>query len=82
MIFENGNVGACTCRDVYGLKGMCLGNILETNLEDMFFGNRRRAIFKSFMKGKPPAVCRNCSRYIGCDTNLYAIHKSNEEKKK
>jgi MoaA/NifB/PqqE/SkfB family radical SAM enzyme len=78
MIFADGNVGACTCRDPYGASVLRLGNILETDLRDMWYGTQRRSLFSRFLEGSLPGICRSCTWYAGWDVDIYKIASSNK----
>lgn len=61
----NGDVTPCWCGDVdLDLK---IGNIMENSLIDIWKGEKMINFRKSFLKGKPPLLCRKCEHYSGLD---------------
>jgi MoaA/NifB/PqqE/SkfB family radical SAM enzyme len=79
MIFANGDIGACTCRDPQGDGAFRLGNISRDHLADIWRGFRRRALFKCFQEGRYPKICRRCSRYVGWDSTVLKIMRNSKK---
>ena len=64
MIFSNGKVGACACRDFEATSELILGNVGETSLYDMWNGPQLAQIRSNWRTGKSiPDVCRKCRSY-------------------
>jgi radical SAM protein with 4Fe4S-binding SPASM domain len=70
IIFANGDVGACWCRDVEAR--LIVGNIYKDLLEDIWKGERLRLIRENWMEGYIPSVCRNCYQYTPLSEFLLA----------
>ncbi|MDP3052557.1 MAG: radical SAM/SPASM domain-containing protein [bacterium] len=61
----NGDVTPCWCGDIeIDLK---IGNIMENSLIDIWKGEKMINFRESFIKGKPPLICRKCEHYSGLD---------------
>ena len=73
-ILPDGYVRACPCR--FGRKGvhdeLIVGNILETDLEDIWCGEEIRGIRRSFVENELPEVCRSCNDYVYPSLKQYA----------
>ena len=65
VIFSNGTVGACSCRDFNADSELVLGSLRETNIRELLQGEKRGKLFSDWLNlNKVPAVCRKCSSYL------------------
>lgn len=65
IVFSNGNVGACSCRDFEANSELILGNIEVHTLADMWNGEKLKSIRSDWLKkNKIPKICRSCSHYL------------------
>ncbi len=59
----DGRITACGCADIEA-EALQIGNAGENSLQDVWCGKKRMEILASFMKGRPPGICRRCSAYL------------------
>lgn len=65
IIFSNGNIGACPCRDFEAQSDLILGNIANTTLQEVWLGERIRSIRSLWRKkNKVPSICKVCAYYL------------------
>ena len=67
----DGQVRACACRyaeTAYrdGKDELYLGNILESTLSEIWFGEDIKRLRRSFRRGNAPTVCKKCTMYRSC----------------
>ena len=61
-IHPNGNIHACSCRNMGQDPDLHLGNIME---DDIFVAYQRLdRVFKKWEKGQIPLICHKCCMYI------------------
>lgn len=58
----DGRVTACGCADFEG-KHLCLGQIEESSLAELWRGAKRGHVLESFQNGKLIPLCRQCTAY-------------------
>lgn len=64
MVFSNGKVGACACRDFEASSELILGSVQEQTLSEMWHGEKLVQIRSDWQSGKRiPDVCQNCRSY-------------------
>jgi radical SAM protein with 4Fe4S-binding SPASM domain len=64
MLFSNGKVGACACRDFEATSELILGSVEENSLAEMWHGKQLQQIRADWRTGKKiPDVCRKCRSY-------------------
>lgn len=64
MLFSNGKVGACACRDFEASSELILGSIQENSLDEMWNGDKLKQIRSGWLTGKSiPDVCQKCRSY-------------------
>ena len=64
MLFSNGKVGACACRDFEASSELILGSIQEDSLDKMWNGDKLKQIRSDWLTGKSiPDVCQKCRSY-------------------
>lgn len=65
IIFPNGNIGACSCRDFEANSELVLGNAKNTTLKEAWEGKRLAAIRSDWRKrNKIPDICKHCRHYV------------------
>lgn len=64
MLFSNGKVGACACRDFEATSELILGSVGERSLPEMWNGQQLAQIRSDWRTGKKiPGVCQKCRSY-------------------
>lgn len=64
MLFSNGKVGACACRDFEASSELILGSVQENSLGEMWHGEKLQQIRSDWRTGKKiPDVCQKCRSY-------------------
>ena len=64
MVFSNGKVGACNCRDFEASSELILGTLHDDNLDSMWRSQRLADVREGWEQaGRIPAVCQNCRHY-------------------
>ena len=64
MLFSNGKVGACACRDFEASSELILGSVQDNSLADMWHGEKLEQIRSDWRTGKKiPDVCLKCRSY-------------------
>jgi radical SAM protein with 4Fe4S-binding SPASM domain len=61
IILNNGDVGACWCRDFEGM--LIIGNIFRNTLDEIWNGEKLKMLRDNWIKGAIPQVCKNCYQY-------------------
>jgi len=65
VIFSNGNIGICPCRDFESDSDLIFGNIKDLNLQELWLGERIKSIVMDWAnKNKVPEICKRCSHYV------------------
>jgi radical SAM protein with 4Fe4S-binding SPASM domain len=65
IIFSNGNIGCCSCRDFEADSELILGNAREATLKEIWQGKKIYRIRNDWRKrNKIPAICKSCSHYL------------------
>jgi radical SAM protein with 4Fe4S-binding SPASM domain len=65
MVYSNGNVGACSCRDFEANSELILGNVEDQTLEEMWHGEQLTQIRSNWRKkNKVPEICKSCRHYV------------------
>jgi radical SAM protein with 4Fe4S-binding SPASM domain len=65
MIYSNGNVGACNCRDYEANSDLILGNLANDSLESMWNGEHLQALRSGWRKRNAvPNICKTCRHYV------------------
>lgn len=64
MVFSNGNIGACACRDYNADSELVLGNISDISLDQAWNGKKLQTIWDDWRSGKHvPKICKSCRHY-------------------
>lgn len=65
MVYSNGNVGACSCRDFEASSELILGNIKTDNIADLWNGPKLHQIRRDWrIKNRVPEICKSCRHYV------------------
>ena len=65
MVFSNGKVSACSCRDFEATSELILGDIRNDHIVDLWQGDRLAAIRRDWrLKNKVPDICKSCRNYV------------------
>ena len=65
IVFSNGNIGACPCRDFEANSELILGNAKEMNLKDAWEGEKIKRIRLEWRRrNKIPEICKHCAHYL------------------
>ena len=65
MLYSNGNVGACSCRDFEANSELILGNVADESLPEMWDGEKLASIRSNWLKkNKVPEICKSCRHYL------------------
>jgi len=65
MVFSNGKVSACSCRDFEASGDLIIGDIRTDKIMDLWRGDRLKAIRKDWrLRNKVPDTCRSCRHYV------------------
>lgn len=65
MVFSNGKVSACSCRDFEATSELILGDIRNDHIVDLWQGDRLAAIRRDWrLKNKVPDICKCCRNYV------------------
>jgi len=69
IVFSNGDVGMCGCRDFNADSELIIGNINDRTLLDIWQSEKVHELRTRFKDGKFPDICNECSGYA--DLTLY-----------
>jgi radical SAM protein with 4Fe4S-binding SPASM domain len=65
IVYSNGNVGACNCRDFEANSELTLGNVKDASLSEMWDGEKLAHLRSDWKrKNKVPEICKTCSHYL------------------
>jgi radical SAM protein with 4Fe4S-binding SPASM domain len=65
MVYSNGKVGACSCRDFEASSELILGHLSEQSLPEMWNGERLHQLRSGWRtKNRVPDICRSCRHYL------------------
>jgi len=65
MVYSNGKVGACACRDFEASSELILGNVAEQGLEEMWKGDKLATLRSDWLKkNRVPEICKSCRHYL------------------
>ena len=64
VVFSNGRVGACACRDLNADSQLVLGQVGESSIRAMWVGDKMRKLVGDWRRrNRVPDICRRCSLY-------------------
>jgi len=65
MLYSNGKVGACACRDFDASSELILGRVHEETLDSVWRGERLARLRRRWRtRNRVPAICRSCRHYL------------------
>ena len=65
IVYSNGNVGACNCRDFEASSELVLGNIKDKTLADLWSGEKLAHLRSDWRRrNQVPEICRTCRHYV------------------
>lgn len=66
MLYANGNIGACSCRDYEATSSeLILGNVRENTLQEIWCGEKLQMIRDNWReKNEVPNICKTCRHYL------------------
>lgn len=67
IIFSDGKVGVCGCRDYNADSQLILGNIMEDSLLNLWRSRKMAVLREAFSSGQVPDICKKCSIYSNLD---------------
>jgi MoaA/NifB/PqqE/SkfB family radical SAM enzyme len=67
MVFADGKVGLCGCRDFDANSELIVGDILKDSLLDIWQSEAVCRLREQFWKGDFPDICRKCTTYANLD---------------
>lgn len=67
IVFTNGDLGLCGCRDVDAKSELVVGNILERPLHELWTSPEVRRLRARFATPDKPDICRSCTMYRNLD---------------
>jgi len=67
MVFVDGKVGLCGCRDFNADSELIIGNIMEAPLLDLWHSEAAHKLRGRFWKGDFPDICKRCTAYANLD---------------
>lgn len=67
IIFADGKVGLCGCRDFNADSELIIGNISEDSLWNLWRSEKTSGLRKRFSNADFPDICRKCSVYANLD---------------
>lgn len=79
IIFSDGKVGLCSCRDYNADSEVILGDIKTEKLIDIWHNKKFKDIRENFKKGIFPEICEKCTHYVNLD--FYRTRKGNKRRK-
>ncbi len=65
MLYSNGKVGACACRDFEADSELILGNVGDQSLDSMWQGDTLARLRREWRThNKVPEICQSCRHYL------------------
>lgn len=65
IVYSNGKIGACNCRDFETSSELILGHIKENSLEELWKSERLSKLRSNWRwKNQVPDICKSCRHYI------------------
>jgi radical SAM protein with 4Fe4S-binding SPASM domain len=65
MVYSNGKVSACSCRDFEANSELILGHAGQTGIMELWNGDRLRALRRDWRwKNRVPQICKSCRHYL------------------
>lgn len=67
IIFVDGKVGLCGCRDFNADSELIIGSILESFLSELWQSQKTHQLRRRFFDGEFPHICKRCRNYANLD---------------
>lgn len=67
IVFADGSVGLCGCRDFNADSELIVGHIRRSSLLEIWRSEAARTVRKRFLQGKIPGICARCTSYANLD---------------
>lgn len=67
IIFADGKMGLCGCRDFNANSELIVGNINEHHLVDLWQSENVKRLRERFVLGDFPDICQKCTGYVNLD---------------
>lgn len=67
IVFVDGSVGLCGCRDFNANSELVVGDIADRSLLEIWQSQEVKDLRRRFREGKFPAICKTCSTYSNLD---------------
>jgi len=65
MVYSNGKVSACSCRDFEADSDLILGHAGESGILELWNSNRLQALRHDWrLKNRVPKICKSCRHYL------------------
>jgi radical SAM protein with 4Fe4S-binding SPASM domain len=65
MLYSNGKVGACACRDFEASSELILGNVQQESIESMWKGDKLASLRRDWhLRNNVPDICKSCRHYL------------------
>src|SRR5262249_41077569 len=65
MLYSNGKVGACACRDFEASSELILGSVKEQSLDAMWSGAALAGLRENWhLRNQVPDICQSCRHYL------------------
>jgi radical SAM protein with 4Fe4S-binding SPASM domain len=65
MVYSNGKVSACACRDFEADSGLILGHAGESGILELWNSGRLRTLRRDWRwKNRVPQICKSCRHYL------------------
>lgn len=78
VIYVDGKVGLCGCRDLDANSDLIIGDIKADRLIDIWQSKKVKELRERFYRGNIPEICKKCTNYG--NLNLYRTKKGNERR--
>ncbi len=67
IVFADGKVGLCGCRDFNANSELIIGNIMTSSLLDLWQSEATQSLRRRFWSGDFPDICKQCTTYANLD---------------
>lgn len=65
MVYSNGKVSACSCRDFEADSDLILGHVGESGIMELWNGDKLRDLRRNWRwKNRVPQICKSCRHYL------------------
>lgn len=78
IIYADGKIGLCGCRDLNANSELIVGNIKTDRIIDIWQSKKVKELRERYKKGAFPNICQKCTNY--CNLELYRRKAGNERR--